>query len=96
MHKGKNSNFCHHLNNCDVCPFEELGGKFLHKFSGKYKFGDLCVKRLCAYQHPLGDEQISEKLTEVDEEIIENTDTSDELEELTGTCSFQTSTPKQD
>ena len=58
--------------------------------------GNLCIKRLCAYQHHLGDEQLSEKLTEVDEESIENTNTSDELEELTGTGSFQTSTPKQD
>ena len=95
MHEGKKSNYCHYFNNCDVCPFEELGCKFLHKLSGKCKFGDLCIKRLCAYQHHLGDEQISEKLTEVDEESIENTDTFDELEELTGTGSFQTSTPKQ-
>ena len=100
MHEGKKSKHCHYFNNCDVCPFEELGCKFLHILSGKCKFEDLCNKRLCAYQHHLGDRKLPEKLPEADEESIEHHQesqySSDELEELTGTFSFQTSTPKQD
>ena len=42
---------CHYFNNEKDCPFEEIGCMFAHEESGVCKFGQMCGKKLCSYQH---------------------------------------------
>ena len=42
---------CHYFNNGKMCPFEELGCKFLHVLAKNCKFGQRCSKRLCPLRH---------------------------------------------
>ena len=41
---------CPYFNNCKMCPFEELGSRFLHVFAN-CKFVQRCNKRLCRQRH---------------------------------------------
>ena len=69
-------NFCHYFNNEKVCPFKEIGCKFVHKFSGMCKF-EICTNQLCQYQH-------GEKNSEVhnDEDLMEMSENDgEEIEE---------------
>ena len=43
-HKEKN---CHFFYSGQVCPYEELGCKFIHKYSEKCKHGTKCTFHMC-------------------------------------------------
>ena len=51
MHSNKKFTFCHYFNNKKVCPYKEIGCKFLHKKSNLCIMKDRCLKNLCQYQH---------------------------------------------
>ena len=42
---------CHYFNSNKTCPFEELGCKFLHKYSAVCKYGDRCISHMCQFRH---------------------------------------------
>ena len=51
MHFDNNIKKCYYFNNSKLCPFEELGCKFLHILSEKCKFYETCRKRMCSLKH---------------------------------------------
>ena len=42
---------CHFYNSGKICPFEELGCKFVHEYSDKCKLGDKCTFHMCHFKH---------------------------------------------
>ena len=42
---------CHYFNNEKDCPYEKIGCMFAHEASEICKFGKMCCKKLCSYQH---------------------------------------------
>ena len=51
VHTDKVGHHCHYFNNDKMCPFEELGCKFLHTDSKKCKFGLTCTQRMWPFKH---------------------------------------------
>ena len=58
-HDMSNSKFCHYFNNQKYCPFEEIGCMYTHAKSKACRFGNICTKKLCQFQH-FSDESIQE------------------------------------
>ena len=71
------SKFCHFFNNDKVCPFDDVGCKFIHKLSGPCKF-KVCTNQLCKFQHGENEADRIEDITDLSEneeeaeEIAEN------------------------
>ena len=85
---------CHYFNNGKMCPFEELGCKFLHVFASNCKFGHRCNKRLCPRRHDNGkDDTINDTEKEFDEEQFSKND-ADSMT-VDDSDSFVTSTPQK-
>ena len=81
---------CHYFNNGKMCPFEEMGCKFMHVFSRNCKFGQRCTKRLCPLRHV--EKEVNATMdTEIDieEEQCSQNDADNNYE------SFVTSTPQK-
>jgi hypothetical protein len=110
IHSDRSTKYCHYFNNGKVCPFEELGCKFLHILSEKCKFDQLCYKKLCSYQHSgdidktVMDKFMDKHVEQQERKIIENLHTNrkkdsqyscDEMEDTKEFSAFQTSTPKK-
>ena len=56
--------YCHYFNNAKLCPFEELGCKFLHEWSEACKVKK-CTNSLCQFTHnEKNPEKEKEKITE--------------------------------
>ena len=89
LHTEKATKHCHYFNNCDKCPFEEYGCKFLHSVSKMCTYSQTCERNLCPYRHSEERNYIT-NLDDVEESDIEKNDiTSDEKK------SFTTSTPRK-
>ena len=50
-HTSECKKFCHYFNNEKVCPFEEIGCKFLHQDSEICRYGARCQNDLCQFKH---------------------------------------------
>ena len=50
-HGKENMRHCYYFNSNKMCPFEELGCKFLHKYSAVCKNGDQCSSHMCQFKH---------------------------------------------
>ena len=55
---------CHYYNNKKTCPFEALGCMFVHKLAEWCRYGKICRKKLCSFQHENESER-KEKLKSV-------------------------------
>ena len=42
---------CHYFNSGQVCPYEDLGCKFFHKYSEECKHGSKCAFHMCQFKH---------------------------------------------
>ena len=51
IHEQKFVQYCHYFNNGKMCPFDELGCKYLHALAKTCKLGQNCNKRLCPNRH---------------------------------------------
>ena len=51
IHNGQNIKKCHYFNNQKICPFEQIGCKFLHLPAGECENSDLCTLKLCLSKH---------------------------------------------
>lgn len=58
VHQSENGRFCHYFNNCQECPFQELGCMFRHELSPTCKYMSSCNRKLCQYQHKIVNEPI--------------------------------------
>ena len=56
---------CHFFNNQKVCPFEEIGCKFLHLQSSPCRFTE-CQNKLCPFTHT----EVDDPLTDDEEEAV--------------------------
>ena len=65
-HKDTLKVFCHYFNNEKVCPFEEIGCKFIHKDSKPCKNGGKCEKKLCQFRHNTKEVNKTNKKDDVD------------------------------
>ena len=72
--KEKSLKYCHFFNNHKVCPYEEIGCKFLHVKSERCKFTD-CRNPLCQFSH--NDEKDNLESDEDEEEFDETADISE-------------------
>ena len=68
--------FCHYYNNCDECPYEEVGCMYKHEESEKCRFKGLCKNKLCQFKHPK-EEILVEKESPFEHEIEMNDSDSD-------------------
>ena len=92
LHTTKVTKQCHYFNNCEKCPFEEYGCKFLHTVSKKCIYSQRCERKLCPYRH-FEEKNNSKDINNVDnieESDSEDIDTTDEEKK-----SFTTSTPRK-
>ena len=69
----EDTQFCHYFNNKKICPFENIGCKFLHLKSAECKFKE-CKNSLCQFAHT----KEADDETESDHEDSENYLTPDE------------------
>ena len=74
IHINKNIRKFHYFNNQKCCPFEAIGCMFAHSLSEKCKYGEMCTKKLCSFQHQKKD------VTENEHE--DNLENKDDLENL--------------
>ena len=51
LHDNKPKTKCHYFNNGKVCPFDEVGCKFLHEISDECRQNAKCTRKLCPFQH---------------------------------------------
>ena len=76
--------YCHYFNNEKVCPFEEIGCKFLHTKSSKCRFVK-CKNKLCPFSHA-DEDKTKPDVVEVQEEELEYLDdmiVEEEVENVT-------------
>lgn len=52
MHDTTFKKKCHYFNNEKVCPYSDVGCKFIHEFSEECKLNSKCLRNLCPFQHP--------------------------------------------
>jgi hypothetical protein len=76
-----------------MCPFEELGCKFLHVLAKNCKFGQRCSKRLCPLRHFEKEvNTIHDTEIDMDEEQCNTIDADSVVDDYE---SFVTSTPQK-
>ena len=51
LHTEENVRHCYYFNNDKICPYEELGCKFLHAEANICHFGTKCKRTLCPHKH---------------------------------------------
>ena len=51
LHKNPKAKRCYFFNNEKLCPFQDVGCKFLHETSEKCYFQNSCRNARCPYQH---------------------------------------------
>ena len=62
IHNNAQTKKCHFFNNKKICPYEEIGCKFLHKVSEMCFHKENCKNKLCPFRHEGTDaEDIVEK-----------------------------------
>ena len=93
LHNQQFSNPCHYFNNDMICPYEELGCKFLHIASKLCKHGDSCHKRKCPFRHEQEQLVCEKDVTNMnmDSEISELEEYDNEKKNV----EFVTSTPEK-
>ena len=77
IHSNKPPRHCHYFNNGKICPFEELGCKFLHVLSTKCKFDKLCHKTMCSYKHSEEGTTVTDHEHSDEKEVVENSNESE-------------------
>ena len=81
---------CHYYNNEKLCPYDELGCKFLHSVADKCKFGQKCKRRLCPNRY----EKRGNLGSDIDS-TIDNAENGEIFETETDFDTIMTSTPKR-
>ena len=71
-----------------MCPFEELGCKFLNINSRNCRLGQLCDKRLCPFRHLQEEEPHETNNTNIKDAEISDMEDNDSV-------NFMTSTPRK-
>ena len=94
IHSNKNCQPFHYFNNGKMCPFEELGCKFLHIGSKFCRFGQECDNKMCPFRHskesePSEANDTNTKLNDVEISDMEDNDSPDKI------VNFVTSTPRK-
>ena len=92
LHTTKFIKHCHYFNNCEKCPFDEYGCKFLHSVSEKCIYNLRCERKLCPYRHFEEENDIEniKSIDDIGESGCEYEDTANEEKK-----SFTTSTPRK-
>ena len=91
--------YCHYFNNRRTCPYDEEC-LFLHEFAGICKFGGLCERILCMFEHGDGAEanviDVNEEESVTREEIIDVDEQEEFMEQENETSERTFINPSQD
>ena len=93
IHNNKNCQPCHYFNNGKMCPFEELGCKFLHINSKLCRFGQECDNKMCPFRHSQEKEssETNGNISKLNDAEISNMEENDSPDKSV----FVTSTPRK-